>query len=158
MLGSVSFSLWRAVVVFCKQRPYMWRCYHNSASWLPRLGLCLVCRSQDQTWQVFFFYFCLWNALFSTGIFLCSSLLQCTCEHVSATWVSTTTILVEELNNVIIEGFGSTWGHNFYIMRHAEWIRTRNLIHQIFDSPLRIKVMALWSFPIGSNAEGIRLQ
>ena len=72
-------------------------------------------------------------------------MLSLTSEHISATWVSTTTILVEELNNVIIEGFGSTWGHNFYIMRHAEWIRTRNLIHQFLIHPLELK---LWHFEV----------
>ena len=66
--NAVSFSLWRAVIVFCKQRPYMWRCY-NSASWLHRLGLCLVCRrSQDQTWQVSAFFLSV-KCTFPTGIF-----------------------------------------------------------------------------------------
>ena len=32
--------------------------------------------------------------------------------------------------------FGSTWGHNFLIYGHAEWIETRNLTEGIFDSHL----------------------
>ena len=61
-------------------------------------------RSQDQTWQVSsFFFFCLYFPLgFS---FLMFSLLQCTREHISATWVSATwdaTILEKkkDLSNV----------------------------------------------------------
>ena len=69
MLGSDSFSLWRAVIVFCKQRPYMWWCYHNSASWLPRLGLCLGCRrSQDQGICLFLWSLMQLNVVNSRGI------------------------------------------------------------------------------------------
>ena len=41
---------------------------------------------------------------------------------------------------------------------HAEWIVNFKKYDQIFDSHLRIKVMALWSFPICLYGEAIRLQ
>jgi hypothetical protein len=38
-------------------------------------------------------------------------------------------------------GIGSTWGQ--FLHRHAEWVETRDLTLENFDSHLRIKVMAL---------------
>ena len=58
---------------------------------------------------------------------------------------------LREVANVIHGGFGRTWGHNF-LHEHSEWVETRNLIWKNFYSRLRIKVTALWSFPIGSHA------
>ena len=40
---------------------------------------------------------------------------------------------------------------------HAEWIAPGNLMEQNFDSCLRIKVMALYSFPICLYREAIHL-
>ena len=45
-----------------------------------------------------------------------------------------------------------------FLYGHAEWVETRDLILGNFDSHLRIKVMALRSFPICLYWEAMHLQ
>ena len=52
------------------------------------------------------------------------------------------------LNNLIHRDFGSTGGGAVFLHGHAEWVDIRDLTRKNFDSHLRIKVMALWSFPM----------
>ena len=52
------------------------------------------------------------------------------------------------------------WEHlgRYFLHEHAEWVQTRDLTLGNLDSHLRIKVTALWSFPICLYREATHLQ